>query len=121
MLNDLKEIIKEYIENRIEVVSSESYDCYEIAEDIQSILFNKFKRFGCIITFKPKDKSRMLKVLDYGQVEEYVYHSVFLYCGYVIDIRSIKDTDDISFDTYAVYTQKLQDLNPEIEIIEERS
>jgi len=77
------------------------YDCIEIAEDLQSL--NKGR--GGILTFKPKS-GNWIKVMEYGNVDEFTYHSVYKYGRYVIDPRYGQ------LSTTGQYISMLSKLNP---------
>lgn len=117
-LVDLENIVKEYIEKNNDLIDSESYDCSELAEDIQEEIYKKFNLKGCIITFTPQNRSDVLHVLEKNKIKDYQYHSVLLFNGLIVDVRSITNIDNIAFKSYNDYFQELKDLNPDIEILE---
>lgn len=117
-LVDLENIVRDYIEKNNDLVNSESYDCSELAEDIQEEIYKQFNLKGCILTFTPQNRSDVLHVLEKNKIKDYQYHSVLLFNGLIIDIRSITNIDSITFKSYDDYFQELKDLNPDIEILE---
>lgn len=116
-IDELKEAIKEFIEKNREVINLESYDCSELAEDIENFLFSKYQVHGDIITFEPEDKQYMLKVREKNSIKEYEYHTVYLVNGLIVDVRSITDVDNIQLKTFFEYLQDLETLNFDIKII----
>lgn len=116
-IDELKEVIKEFIEQNREVIDLESYDCSELAEDIENFLFSKYQIHGDIITFEPEDKQYMLKVREKNSIKEYEYHTVYLVNGLIVDVRSITDADNIQLKTFFEYLQDLETLNFDIKII----
>ena len=117
-LIDLENIVREYIEKNNDLVNLESYDCSELAEDIQEEIYKQFNLKGCILTFTPQNRSDVLHVLEKNKIKDYQYHSVLLFNGLIVDIRSITNIDNIIFKLYDDYFQELKDLNPDIEILE---
>lgn len=117
-LVDLENIVKEYIEKNNDLIDSESYDCSELAEDIQEEIYKQFNLMGCVLTFTPQNRSDVLHVLEKNKIKDYQYHSVLLFNGLIVDIRSITNIDSIAFKSYDDYFQELKDLNPDIEILE---
>jgi hypothetical protein len=115
---DLENIVREYIEKNNDLVNSESYDCSELAEDIQEEIYKQFNLKGCILTFTPQNKRDVLHVLEKNKIKDYQYHSVLLFNGLIVDIRSITNIDNIVFKSHDDYFQELKDLNPDIEILE---
>lgn len=115
--DELKEAIKEFIEQNREVIDLESYDCSELAEDIENFLFSKYQIHGDIITFEPEDKQYMLKVREKNSIKEYEYHTVYLINGLIADVRSITNADNIQLKTFFEYLQDLETLNFDIKII----
>ena len=116
-IDELKEAIKEFIEQNREVIDLESYDCSELAEDIENFLFSKYQIHGDIITFEPEDKQYMLKVREKNNIKEYTYHTVYLANGLIVDVRSITNVDNIQLKTFFEYLQDLETLNFDIKII----
>lgn len=117
-LVDLENIVRDYIEKNNDLVNSESYDCSELAEDIQEEIYKQFNLKGCILTFTPQNRSDVLHVLEKNKIKDYQYHSVLLFNGLIVDVRSITNVDNIVFKLYDDYFQELKDLNPDIEILE---
>lgn len=117
-LIDLENIVREYMENHNDSINLDSYDCSELAEDIQEEIYEKFNLKGCILTFTPQNRSDVLHVLEKSKIKDYQYHSVLLFNGLIVDIRSITNIDNITFKSYDDYFQELKDLNPDIEILE---
>ena len=117
-LIDLENIVREYIEKNNALVNLEPYDCSELAEDIQEEIYKQFNLKGCILTFIPQNISDVLHVLEKNKIKEYQYHSVLLFNGLIVDIRSITNIDNIVFKSHDDYFQELKDLNPDIEILE---
>lgn len=116
-IDELKEAIKEFIEKNREVIDLQSYDCSELAEDIENFLFSKYQVHGDIITFQPEDKQYMLKVREKNSIKEYEYHTVYLVNGLIVDVRSITNVDNIQLKTFFEYLQGLETLNFDIKII----
>lgn len=116
-INELKEAIREFIEKNREVIDLQSYDCSELAEDIENFLFSKYQVHGDIITFQPEDKQYMLKVREKNSIKEYEYHTVYLVNGLIVDVRSITNADNIQLKTFFEYLQDLETLNFDIKII----
>lgn len=116
-IDELKEAIKEFIEKNREVIDLQSYDCSELAEDIENFLFSKYQIHGDIITFEPEDKQYMLKVREKNSIKEYEYHTVYLINGLIVDVRSITNVDNIQLKTFFEYLQDLETLNFDIKII----
>ena len=116
-IDELKEAIKEFIEKNREVIDLQSYDCSELAEDIENFLFSKYQIHGDIITFEPEDKQYMLKVREKNSIKEYEYHTVYLLNGLIVDVRSITNADNIQLKTFFEYLQDLETLNFDIKII----
>lgn len=116
-IDELKEAIKEFIEKNREVIDLQSYDCSELAEDIENFLFSKYQIHGDIITFEPEDKQYMLKVREKNSIKEYEYHTVYLINGLIVDVRSITNADNIQLKTFFEYLQDLETLNFDIKII----
>lgn len=116
-IDELKESIKEFIEQNREVIDLESYDCSELAEDIENFLFSKYQVHGDIITFEPEDKQYMLKVREKNNIKEYTYHTVYLVNGLIVDVRNITNVDNIQLKTFFEYLQDLETLNFDIKII----
>lgn len=116
-VDELKEAIKEFIEKNREVIDLQSYDCSELAEDIENFLFSKYQIHGDIITFEPEDKQYMLKVREKNRIKEYEYHTVYLVNGLIVDVRSITNADNIQLKTFFEYLQDLETLNFDIKII----
>ncbi len=116
-IDELKEAIKEFIEQNREVIDLENYDCSELAEDIENFLFSKYQIHGDIITFEPEDKQYMLKVREKNSIKEYEYHTVYLVNGLIVDVRSITNVDNIQLKTFFEYLQDLETLNFDITII----
>lgn len=116
-IDELKEAIREFIEQNREVIDLESYDCSELAEDIENFLFSKYQVHGDIITFEPEDKQYMLKVREKNSIKEYEYHTVYLVNGLIVDVRSITNADNIQLKTFFEYLQDLETLNFDIKII----
>jgi hypothetical protein len=116
-VDELKEAIKEFIEQNREVIDLQSYDCSELAEDIENFLFSKYQIHGDIITFEPEDKLYMLKVREKNSIKEYEYHTVYLVNGLIIDVRNITNVDNIQLKTFFEYLQDLETLNFDIKII----
>lgn len=116
-VDELKEAIKEFIEKNREVIDLQSYDCSELAEDIENFLFSKYQIHGDIITFEPEDKQYMLKVREKNSIKEYEYHTVYLVNGLIVDVRSITNADNIQLKTFFEYLQDLETLNFDIKII----
>ncbi len=78
-----------------------AYDCSEIADDLYNLAGNK----GSILTFRGNG-SGMLRVMEYGNVDEYAYHSVYKYGRYMIDPRYGQ------LATKGQYVSMLRGLNP---------
>lgn len=116
-IDELKEAIKEFIEQNREVIDLQSYDCSELAEDIENFLFSKYQVHGDIITFQPEDKQYTLKVREKNSIKEYEYHTVYLVNGLIVDVRSITNVDNIQLKTFFEYLQDLETLNFDIKII----
>ena len=116
-IDELKEAIKEFIEQNREVIDLQSYDCSELAEDIENFLFSKYQVHGDIITFEPENKQYMLKVREKNSIKEYTYHTVYLVNGLIIDVRNITNVDNIQLKTFFEYLQDLETLNFDIKII----
>lgn len=117
-LIDLENIVREYAEKNNDLINLESYDCSELAEDIQEEIYKKFNLKGCIVTFAPQNRNDVLHVLEKNKIKDYQYHSVLLFNGLIVDIRSIMNIDNIVFKSHDEYFQELKDLNPDIEILE---
>lgn len=117
-LIDLENIVREYIEKNNDLVNLESYDCSELAEDIQEEIYKQFNLMGRVLTFTPQNRSDVLHVLEKNKIKDYQYHSVLLCNGLIVDIRSITNVDSITFKSHDDYFQELKDLNPDIEILE---
>ncbi len=117
-LIDLQDIVKEYIEKNNDLINLDSYDCSELAEDIQEEIYKKFNLKGCILTFTTQNRNDVLHVLEKNKIKDYQYHSVLQFNGLIIDIRSIMNVDNIIFKSHDDYFQELKDLNPDIEILE---
>ena len=115
--DELKEAIREFIEKNREVIDLQSYDCSELAEDIENFLFSKYQVHGDIITFEPENKQYMLKVREKNSIKEYEYHAVYLVNGLIVDVRSITNADNIQLKTFFEYLQDLETLNFDIKII----
>ena len=116
-IDELKEAIKEFIEQNREVIDLQSYDCSELAEDIENFLFSKYQVHGDIITFEPENKQYMLKVREKNSIKEYEYHTVYLVNRLIIDVRNITNVDNIQLKTFFEYLQDLETLNFDIKII----
>lgn len=116
-IDELKEAIREFIEKNREVIDLQSYDCSELAEDIENFLFSKYQIHGDIIAFEPEDKQYMLKVREKNSIKEYEYHTVYLINGLIVDVRSITNADNIQLKTFFEYLQDLETLNFDIKII----
>ena len=117
-LIDLENIVREYVKSHNDLINLDSYDCSELAEDVQEEIYKKFNLKGHILTFTPQNRNDVLHVLEKNKVRDYQYHSVLLFNGLIIDIRSIMNIDNIVFKSHDEYFQELKDLNPDIEILE---
>ena len=116
-VDELKEVIKEFIEQNREVIDLESYDCSELAEDIENFLFSKYQIHGDIVTFQPEDRRYMMKVREKNSIQEYGYHTVYLVNGLIVDVRNITDVDNVQLKTFFEYLQDLETLNFDIKIV----
>ena len=74
---------REYTKNPM--LKNESFDCYEIAEDLKAVIPNAQE-----VIIKEQSK-RFFKVLEFGKEEQYIEHYVLVKNGYVLDPRYNKE------------------------------
>lgn len=96
----------EYIK-RSPNIDDEDYDCFEIANDLQSAAASNGVQ-GAIYTFSIIGETanrcimspRLLLFTEYDHQKKYAYHTVFVLDGFIIDPRISRNAKLVSLDEF---------------------
>lgn len=107
----LTECIDRFKEKYSEMLNHEGTDCSEIAEYLNDFLYNNYSIESKFLYIKEKNK-RLFNIYEYGNIEEVFYHYVLVVGRKVIDMRDLA-----FFYTIGTYKERLNYLNPNIELL----